>query len=83
MTNFSIVAVQNFVQATRDSGYKGTASAVSELVDNSLQSGADHISVNVTIEAGDKHPVTLAVIDNGYMNGETIRIDGALRMPPK
>ncbi|MDO5097237.1 MAG: SDR family NAD(P)-dependent oxidoreductase [Corynebacterium sp.] len=24
-----------------------------------------------------------AIIDNGYLNGETIRIDGALRMPPR
>ena len=23
------------------------------------------------------------IIDNGYLNGETIRLDGALRMPPK
>jgi NAD(P)-dependent dehydrogenase (short-subunit alcohol dehydrogenase family) len=23
------------------------------------------------------------IIENGYINGETIRIDGALRMPPK
>jgi NAD(P)-dependent dehydrogenase (short-subunit alcohol dehydrogenase family) len=28
------------------------------------------------------HLVT-AIIDNGYINGETIRMDGALRMPPK
>jgi NAD(P)-dependent dehydrogenase (short-subunit alcohol dehydrogenase family) len=27
--------------------------------------------------------LALALIDNGYMNGETIRMDGALRMPPK
>lgn len=27
--------------------------------------------------------LVLAIIDNGYINGETIRMDGALRMPPK
>lgn len=27
--------------------------------------------------------LAMALIDNGYMNGETIRMDGALRMPPK
>jgi NAD(P)-dependent dehydrogenase (short-subunit alcohol dehydrogenase family) len=27
--------------------------------------------------------LVLAIIDNGYMNGETIRMDGALRMPPR
>ena len=24
-----------------------------------------------------------AIVDTGYLNGETIRLDGALRMPPK
>jgi hypothetical protein len=24
-----------------------------------------------------------SIIDNGYLNGETIRMDGALRMPPR
>ena len=33
----SIIALERFIQATRDSGYKSTVSAVSELVDNSLQ----------------------------------------------
>jgi hypothetical protein len=37
--DFSIVALDTFIQATRDSGYKGTGSAVAELVDNSLQAG--------------------------------------------
>ncbi len=27
--------------------------------------------------------LAMSLIDNGYMNGETIRMDGALRMPPK
>ena len=24
-----------------------------------------------------------AIVETGYLNGETIRLDGALRMPPK
>ncbi|PVW03945.1 3-hydroxyacyl-CoA dehydrogenase [Microbacterium sp. Gd 4-13] len=27
--------------------------------------------------------LVLAIVDNGYLNGETIRLDGAIRMPPK
>ncbi len=27
--------------------------------------------------------LALHMIENGYLNGETIRLDGALRMPPK
>jgi NAD(P)-dependent dehydrogenase (short-subunit alcohol dehydrogenase family) len=27
--------------------------------------------------------LALAIVDNGMLNGETIRLDGALRMPPR
>ena len=72
---FSIVAVDKFIQATRDSGYKGTSSAVAELVDNSLQAGATEISVSVTVEERERtHPVVLSVIDNGSgMDARTLR----------
>ena len=43
--SFSIVALDRFIQATRDSGYRGTPSAVAELVDNALQAGAELVSV--------------------------------------
>jgi hypothetical protein len=73
--NFSIVAVDKFIQATRDSGYKGTSSAVAELVDNSLQAGANSITVSLSVDGGDgRHPVVLTVIDNGSgMNSQTLR----------
>jgi NAD(P)-dependent dehydrogenase (short-subunit alcohol dehydrogenase family) len=34
-------------------------------------------------EPEDFAKLVLAIIDNGYMNGETIRLDGALRMAPR
>jgi hypothetical protein len=34
-----LVEPANFVRAIRDSGYKSTAFAVAELVDNSIQAG--------------------------------------------
>ncbi|MET0390040.1 MAG: 3-hydroxyacyl-CoA dehydrogenase [Polyangiales bacterium] len=34
-------------------------------------------------EPDDYAQLALAIIDNGYLNGETVRLDGALRMPPK
>ena len=73
--DFSIVAVDKFIQATRDSGYKGTSSAVAELVDNSLQAGATSITVSLTAdEDADEHPIVLTVIDNGSgMNSRTLR----------
>jgi hypothetical protein len=30
----SIIVINKFIQATRDSGYRGTASALAELADN-------------------------------------------------
>jgi NAD(P)-dependent dehydrogenase (short-subunit alcohol dehydrogenase family) len=34
-------------------------------------------------DAGDYAHLAVSLIENGYVNGETIRLDGALRMPPR
>jgi NAD(P)-dependent dehydrogenase (short-subunit alcohol dehydrogenase family) len=34
-------------------------------------------------DPADYAALVAAIIDNDYLNGETIRLDGALRMPPK
>jgi len=47
-----IIALDRFIQATRDSGYKGTASAISELVDNSIQAEARHIEILIAAAEG-------------------------------
>ena len=61
--DFSIVAVDKFIHATRDSGYQGTTSAVSELVDNSVQAEASHVRIDLTQpEAGG---IELRVLDDG------------------
>ena len=72
---FSIVALDNFIRATRDSGYKGTASAVAELIDNSLQARATEISVNVKVDVERReYPLMLTVLDNGTgMDATTLR----------
>ena len=62
----SIVAVDKFIQATRDSGYKGTANAVAEIVDNSIQAGAKLIEVFIfKDEEEPDHPLELCVCDDG------------------
>jgi hypothetical protein len=72
--DFSVVALDKFIQATRDSGYKGTSSAVAELIDNALQAGATEIKVALTSDGDDDHPITLKVIDNGSgMDLRTLR----------
>ena len=46
----ALVAVERFVLATRDSGYKDTSSAVAELVDNAAQAGARRVLIRVDEE---------------------------------
>ena len=74
-SDYSIVALETFIQATRDSGYKGTASAVAELVDNSLQAGATKITLTVTKTSDEAaHPITVTLRDNGCgMDAATLR----------
>ena len=63
--NFSIVALDNFIQATRDSGYKGTQSAVAEIVDNSLQAGATSVAIVIRQSEDGKYPLEVSIADNG------------------
>ena len=72
--DYSIVAVDKFIQATRDSGYKGTSSAVAELVDNSLQAGATEIKVTLSADGDGEYPISIKTIDNGSgMDSRTLR----------
>jgi hypothetical protein len=65
-TSHSVIDLPRFIQATRDSGYKNTTSAVAELVDNSIQAGATSILVEVFERDGsDEHPIVMRVADNG------------------
>ena len=82
-SDFSIVRQDRFIEATRDSGYKGTDSALSELIDNSIQAGATSVGVQLTaVEqewSGKGKPVLprivqVAIGDNGRgMDAETLR----------
>src|SRR6266540_3546818 len=82
----SIIALDKFIQATRDSGYKGTASAISELVDNSIQAGATHIAISVrsnTID-GEEKAIDVSVLDNGcgmdpFTLRQALRFGGSTR----
>ena len=84
----SIIALDRFIQATRDSGYKGTASAISELVDNSIQARATRIAISVaaiTSEEGEEQKaVEVSVLDNGcgmdpFTLRQALRFGGSTR----
>lgn len=53
----------NFLLATRDAGYATTATALAELLDNSIEAGATSIDVQVRADAAGGPSVT--VTDNG------------------
>ena len=65
-TNPSVIALEKFILATRDSGYKGTASAISELVDNAIQARATEISISIRAESDERDgEIVVSVLDNG------------------
>jgi hypothetical protein len=72
---YSIIALDNFIQANRDSGYKGTASAISELVDNSIQAGATRIAISIAAKPSDEDTtIEVSVLDDGCgMDPPTLR----------
>lgn len=62
---YQLVAIDHFIEATRDSGYKNFSAAVAELVDNSIESGATLISIDIERGLNSKLGLVLTVQDNG------------------
>lgn len=60
--DFTLIAASAFVEGMRDSGYKSTATAIDEFIDNSLQAGATRVDVITAKTQG----IDLAVIDDGH-----------------
>ena len=71
--HWPLVADRQFILATRDTGYRSIAAAVSELIDNALQAGANEVHVfvrEVREEMSEerrmpRRRVSVAVLDNG------------------
>lgn len=74
--DFSLVVADAFVRGIRDIGYKNTATALDELVDNALQAEAENIHVVFGFDKqSDAKPTQIAVIDDGHgMDPEMIRL---------
>ena len=62
---FALIAAAAFVKGMRDSGYRSTATAIDELVDNAYQSQADRVDLICTVDSG-KAVGDIFVIDNGH-----------------
>ena len=68
-----LVSAANFVLATRDTGYKNTALAVAEFVDNSIEAGASSVAIEVLTVADQLHPTELLITDDGMgMDADTL-----------
>src|SRR2546428_1704734 len=66
MQTAPVILLKEFIQATRDSGYKGAPYAVAELVDNALEAHAKTVFVDVAAtHPGDDSGVNVAVSDDG------------------
>ena len=71
--DFGLTHGEAFVRGIRDLGYKSTATAIDELVDNSEQAGAQQ--VHVFFDDLGRDPTWLAVADDGHgMVHEMIRL---------
>ncbi len=66
MNQQTLVNFQNFIVATRDSGYKSTASALAELVDNAIEASATKVEIQVDkLQEHDGEQYEVLIIDNG------------------
>lgn len=77
---FSLVYAEAFLESMRDSGYKSTATAIDEFVDNSIQAQAQRVDIVYTEAStkvkkrSSKTISNIAVIDDGHgMEPDMIR----------
>jgi len=59
----SIIALERFIEATRDAGYKSITSALAELVDNAFEAKAR--AVIIDIEKSENGEITVITSDDG------------------
>jgi hypothetical protein len=73
--DFSLMVADAFINGIRDIGYKSTATALDELVDNSIQAEAQNIHVLFSLEGQSKTINKIAVVDDGHgMDPDMIRV---------
>lgn len=62
----ALVDPAHFILAVRDAGYKSTALALAELIDNSIQAGAATVKVDVVPSGDAEFPIEIRVSDDGH-----------------
>jgi|GEM_PF-529821 len=76
--DFGLVMTQAFLKGIRDIGYKSTATALYENIDNSIQADAENIHLIFDFDkgkTGKSSPDRIAIVDDGHgMSKEMIRI---------
>ena len=60
-----LIELQNFIQATRDSGYGNIAQAMAEIIDNAVEAGASIISIEIVRNPASKE-FAISILDNGH-----------------
>ncbi len=71
-TTSDLLVTANFIRATRESGYVSLATALAELIDNSLQASASEVAITISRESETGLP-TIQVEDNGRgMNAQEL-----------
>lgn len=73
--DYSLIVGEAFVRGMRDIGYKNTATAIDEIIDNSIEAGAETVLIVFGYDASSKKPTRLAIIDDGHgMSAAMLRV---------
>ena len=75
-SGYPVVALERFIEATRDAGYKNTTSAIAELVDNSFEASATTVEIKLEgVKDDTNYKLRLLVIDDGVgMSPSVLRL---------
>ena len=75
---FTLIAPAAFVRSIRDLGYRSTMTALDELIDNSIQAGAQRVEIRLAYKPEnktEKKPDYIVVTDDGHgMEPDMIRL---------
>jgi Histidine kinase-, DNA gyrase B-, and HSP90-like ATPase len=74
MPQLPLISLRSFIQATRDSGYKTTSSAIAELIDNALEANASTVDVWVDQREGSEDKRIVVTDDGIGMNRHTLQL---------